>query len=164
MKARRHKGTKARRGRRGIALIDVLVGGIMLGIGLSVILTVTSRALSRQTDGEKRLVASWLADELLSMVLVEGPDMYGRLYDTSGTFGPPFDDFAYIVDIEDQGIGVPYLVSAVIRWPSWNPSDQIEVQTLIDLPRGEPDMTHAPPEPLDREDRYLQMEEEREGR
>jgi hypothetical protein len=137
----------------------VIVGGVILGVGLSVILTITSRALARQTDGEKRLSAAWLADGLLNMVLVEGPDQYGRIYDTSGQFAPPFDEFAFSLDIEDQGIGVPYLVTASIRWPAWDPINQIDVQTLIALRRGEPDVTREPLEPLDREGRYLEQEE-----
>ncbi len=38
--------------RRGVALLDALVGGAMLGVGLAVVLSVTSRSLSTQTDGE----------------------------------------------------------------------------------------------------------------
>ena len=33
-----------RRPRRGFALMDVIVGGVMLGIGLGVVLTLASRA------------------------------------------------------------------------------------------------------------------------
>ena len=94
--------------------MDVIVGGVILGIGISAILSVTSRSLARQTDGEKRMVAAWLADELLNMVLVEGPVRYPQLYDTNGVFYEPFRDFAYDVNIEDQGIGVPFEVTATV--------------------------------------------------
>ncbi len=71
---RRRFGT-SRRTRKGFALVDVIVGGAMLGIGLGAIISVTARSLTQQSDGERRLVASWLADELLNMVLLEGPDL-----------------------------------------------------------------------------------------
>ena len=107
-----------RRTRRGIALMDVIVGGVILGIGVSAILSVTTRALARQTDGEKRLVAAWLADDVLNMVLVEGPIRYPKLYDSKGKFDPPFDEYLFDVDVEDLGASMPLRVTARISWPA----------------------------------------------
>ena len=143
-------GGRPRHRRRGVALLDALVGGAMLGVGLAVVLSVTSRSLSTQTDGEKRLAAAWLADELLTMVLVEGPDDYPLLYDTSGSFSSPFEEFTYDVGIESLGRGAPYRVSAVVRWTD-RERDAIRVETLIALRNGEPDQ---PREPLERVDRF----------
>ena len=56
-----------RRPRRGFALMDVIVGGVMLGIGLAVVLTLASRAIASQAQGERQMVAAWLLDELLAM-------------------------------------------------------------------------------------------------
>ncbi len=150
--------TDRRRGRprshrRGVALLDALVGGAMLGVGLAVVLSVTSRSLSTQADGEKRLAAAWLADELLTMVLVEGPDTYPMLYDTSGSFGSPFEAFTYDVGIESLGRGAPYRVSAVVRWAD-RERDAIRVETLIALRNGEPEQPREPFEPVDRLERY----------
>ncbi len=146
------------RGRRGLALLDVMVGGIMLGIGLAVVMTVASRALNRQTDGEMRITAAWLADELLNMVLVEGPVKYPQLYDTSGRCDPPFDNFAFELDIKDQGLGMPFDVTATIRWPASRPINSIQVQTAIAARRGEAIEERAPLEPVDRDSRYFDDE------
>jgi Tfp pilus assembly protein PilV len=146
-------GRPVPRRRRGIALFDAIIGGVILGIGLSVLLSITARSLAMQTAGEKRLTASWLADELLAMVLVEGPDRYPMLYDTAGAFGPPFEEFAYEVDITNLGRDAPYQVNAFVRW-SDRPRDQVQVETLIALRAGEFEQLREPLEPVDRDARY----------
>lgn len=146
------------RSRRGIALIDAIIGGVILGIGLSVMLTVTSRSLRMQADGEKRVTASWLADELLTMVLVEGPDNYPKRNDTSGRFTEPFDQFGFEVDIEYLGRGLPYRVNAVVSW-SDRPADAVRVESLIALRAGEPEQLREPFEPVDRLSRYYDEEQ-----
>jgi hypothetical protein len=143
--------------RRGIALADAIIGGVMLGIGLSVVLSVASRSLAMQTDGEKRLTAAWLADELLTMVLVEGPDNYPMLYDTSGTFGPPFEEFSFEVDIDTPDRGMPYRVTALVQWGR-RARDAVLVDTLIARRLGDPEQLREPYEPVDREARYYEDE------
>lgn len=147
------------RARRGVALLDVLIGGIMLGIGLAVIMSVTTRALARQTDGEKRMAAAWLADELLNMVLMEGAEEYPRQHDTHGSFKEPFDDFGFEVIIDDQGLGVPYRVTAIVRWPADRPFNEIAVETLVAPRRGAEDQPEREPlEPIERDARYFDEE------
>ncbi len=157
---------RRRRARRGIALADAIIGGVILGIGLSAVLTVTTRSLSVQGDGESRLVASWLADELLNMVLVEEPDEYELVYDTSGRFDPPFNDFVFDVDIEQLGRGLPYHVSATVRWGSSDrSSDFVRVETYIALKiirEDELEPLREPLEEVDRDARYFEDELEEE--
>ncbi|MHC5113450.1 MAG: hypothetical protein ACYTGP_03360 [Planctomycetota bacterium] len=143
-----------RRRRRGIALIDVMIGGILLGIGLSVILSLTGRSLSLQASGEKRLVATWLADELLTMVLVDGPDRFPRQNDSSGRFAEPFQAYTYEVDIEFTGRGAPYRVNAWVRW-SDRDQDVVRVETLIALRLGDEEQPREPYERVNREERYF---------
>jgi hypothetical protein len=143
--------------RRGLALADAIIGGIILSLGLSVVLTIASRSMAMHTDGEKRLVASWLADELLTMVLVEGPDNYAMLYDTSGTFAPPFEEFFFQVDIETPDRGMPYRVRATVAWGRRD-RDAVAVDTLIARRLGDPEQLREPYEPVDREARYYEEE------
>ena len=138
--------------RRGVALFDAVIGGVILGIGLAAILTIASRSLATQTGGEKRLTASWLCDELLTMALVVGPDRYPRLYDTTAEFEAPFEGFTYEVSIDDLGRDAPYRVNAVVRW-SDRPNDFVRVETLIALRAGEPEQPREPFEELDRDGR-----------
>jgi hypothetical protein len=145
---------------RGVALVDVLIGAVLLAVGLAVVISLTTRSLAIQTDGEKQLTASWLADELLNLVLVEGPVEYPKLHDTNDRFGAPFDEFEYDVAIEDLGPAQPFRVTASVRWASGQGVRQIQAGTLIADRGGDPDLEHREPyEPVDREQRYLDKEE-----
>ena len=150
---------KRRMRRRGMALVDVIVGSVMLGIGLSVVLSVTSRALAVQADGEKRLQAAWLVDGLLTMVLVEGPVTYPRLYFLNGQFAPPFEAFEYEIDIEDLGLRQPFRVTATVRWPGGRDYREIVGQTYVSERLDDPLEPRAPFEPIDRMGRYYEDED-----
>jgi Tfp pilus assembly protein PilV len=148
------RGVKPMRGsRRGAALIDVIIGAIMLGIGLSVIISVSSRSLAMQNDGERRMVAAWLADELLNHVVIEGPEEYRRNVDLRGEYGAPFEGYSYEVQIEDIGLNMPFRVTVTVSWPSGRAMQQVQVQTLIAEKRGEMFEEHRrePDVMLDRE-------------
>lgn len=146
-------GIRRGRRRRGAVLIDAIVGGVILGAGLSVLLSLMSRSTSAQVTGEKRLTAAWLADEVLSLVLIDGPDRYSRENDMTGRFPPPFDEYIYEVQIEYLGRSNPSRVNAWVRW-SGRPTDVVRVETLVSPRRGDPDQPRRPEERLDREERY----------
>ena len=148
-----------RRSRRGFALMDVLVGGVMLGIGLAVTLSIASRSISAQSNGEKQMTAAWLLDELLSMVLVEGPVEFSHVQATSGTFDPPFDLFEYDVNLEDLGIGQPFLITATVRWAQGHSTRQVQAQTYIAVRNDQPYEDRIPIEPIDRISRWYDDEE-----
>ena len=145
--------------RRGIALIDALAGGMLLAIGIAVLLTIASRAIAAQADGERRLAAAWLADEALNLVLVEGPEAFKQLYDTNGRFDPPFEVFSYDIEIDDNGVGQPYTVTATVRWAHARHVRQLEVQTMIAERQGDEEQPRAPVEPVDREARWYDEDE-----
>lgn len=146
------------RPRRGAALVDVLVGGVILSIGLGIAMSVASRSLASQTDGEKQMVAAWLADELLAMVVMEGPVAYPQLHDTAGRFDAPFDEYTFDVGIDDQGIGLPFRVTAHVRWDGRG--DGVQIETLIAQRQGDPIEIREPFEPVDREGRYLEYDQQ----
>ena len=112
-----------------------------------------------QTNGEHRLTASWLADEILTMILVEGPERYPRLYDVNGRFNEPFADFAYQVNIENLGRGAPYRVIASVRW-SDRSNDVVRVDTLIAVRIENEEQLREPMERIDRIERYYDDETE----
>ena len=158
-----------RRQRRGAALMDAIIGGVMLGVGLAAIISIASRSLALQADGERRLQAAWLADELLAMVIVEGPKDYAEVHDTSGRFDDPFAEYTFEVEIEDQGFDQPYKVTAIVRWgdPYDRPNDSVKVETLIAQPQyteeqlaDERYQQREPLEPVDREARWYDDETE----
>ncbi len=146
--------------RRGVALMDAILGGVMLGIGLAVILSLASRSVASQAHGAKQITAAWLADDLLSMVLVEGPIEYPQLYATHGRFESPFEDYEFNVDIEDIGLRLPFRVTATVRWPHGGEYRDVRVQTYIAERLGDPLQPRAPVEPVDRLGRYYGDEDE----
>jgi Tfp pilus assembly protein PilV len=144
------------RKRRGVALIDVIIGAVMLGVCLAVLISLTGRSLASQTDGEKRVIASWLIDEIFAMVLIEGPIEYARRYDRIGRFYKPFDEFGFEVQIEDLGPGNPHRVTASVGWESMRGVQSITAQTLIAERLGDPDQPRKPKERVDRETRHYE--------
>jgi hypothetical protein len=142
--------------RRGFALMDCVVAGILLAVGLAAILSLGSRALSLQQRGEREIVAASLLDELLSDVLTEGPAEYARIHPLSGRFDEPFSEFDFELTIEDGSEGVPFKVRAEVRHASGN---VYACETLVAAKLGEnPDPQREPSEPIDRESRYDENE------
>ncbi len=144
--------------RRGVALLEVVLGGILLALGLGVVMTIGSRSLIAQSSGEQKLVAAWLADELLAMVVVQGPDKY-RLA-TSGEFDAPFERFSYELDIEYRSDQEPYDVTAIVTWKTGKDERFIEVTTSIARRIGEEEeeTPRAPLLPVDRDMRYFELD------
>jgi hypothetical protein len=146
--------------RRGIALVDAILGGVILGIGLAVTLSLASRAVAAGAEGQRRIVASWLLDELLGMVVADGPVDFPRLNATGGRFDHPFDDYEFAVALEDLGIGQPFRVTATVRWRSGRGYRQVEAQTYVSERRSDEPEVRAPPEPIDRYERWYPPQEE----
>ncbi len=134
--------------------MDVILGAIMLGIGLTVIVSLASRSISVQAQSQRQLTAAWLVDELLAMVLVEGPVNYPKLYATDGRFDFPFEDYEYEVQIDDIGLRQPFRVTAFVRWPHGGDFRHVEAQTYIAQRLGDPSQVRMPLEPIDRIGRY----------
>ncbi len=147
------------RRRRGIALLDAILGGVILGIGLSVTLSLASRAVAAHAQGQKRLTAAWLLDELLGMVVADGPADFPRLNPTHGRCDPPFENFEFTVVVDDQGLGKPYLVTATVRWPHGRGWSQADAQTWVADRRSDQPEVRAPLEPIDRIERWYPDEE-----
>jgi hypothetical protein len=151
MHAPRSVRRSAGRRRRGMALAEALLGGMLLAAGMTVVASLATRALRAQINGEKRMTAAWLADDLLNLVLAEGPTEYERSFDTRGTFEPPFEEFGYELVMEDLGRGVPWRVTAIVEWGDRD-RERVAVETLIAIRLGEQD-EEPPREPYEEVDR-----------
>lgn len=142
----------ARTNRRGVMLVDVLVGVVMLGSALAIMIGLSSRAMVAQRAGENLQIAAMLLDEKLALVLARGPDQYASRYgDMEGVCDAPFERFRYRLEIESGSAGQPYEVAATVVWFE-NGRDRAEtVRTLI-APRlgDEPDPDRRPQEAADR--------------
>ena len=139
--------------RRGFALVDAIIGGVILAIGLAALLSLSARALSMQQQGEVEIVGAHLVDEILSTVLTEGPQDFRDLYDTFGRFDEPFGNYEYEVSLDDRGIGMPWRVVATVRHVQTGATFSAE-SMIADRGGTEPNPARAPTEPIDRQARY----------
>ena len=148
--------------RHGVILLDVILAAIVLALGLTIIVSLSTQSLARQIEGEHRMTASWLADELLSLILVEGPVDYSNAHPGSGRFDPPFEDYSWEVNIQHIGDWEPYIVDATILWNARSGPTSLTVNTRIAMRQGEEEevLPREPLEPLDRESRYYDDEED----
>lgn len=136
---------------RGVALMEAIVGGALLGIGLAVLLAISSQSISQQRLGEERIVAAALLDELLNEVLMEGPLDYQAAYDLAGQFDSPFQNYTYRIDLQNLGDIEPYRVTATVYWVSNGIERSETIETLIAQPRGENlEEIRIPGVPIDR--------------
>lgn len=144
--------TLVRRSPRGYALLDAMLGGLLLAVALAAVLSLASRSMQMERAGEEEVAAAALLDEVLSMVLVEGPAEYPKRQDTAGRFDPPFSDWEYEVLIEPQGLGDPWRVLAQVRSPTGSTykCGTLLAPTIEDVPV----IIRKPPLPIEREDRY----------
>lgn len=143
--------------RRAFALIEVVIAGVILAVGLAGIINVSMRSMEMQRRGEAEVVAATLIDGLLAQVLVDGVIEYPKLNATTGRMDPPFEAWEFEVMIEPEGLGDPYTVTATVRDPR---GQAYSVETRIAPRMGEePSPDRRPPEPFDRTSAYSKEEE-----
>ncbi len=141
--------------RRGWALVDVIVGGVILGIGLAAVVSIAERSLAMQQRSERELVAAQLLDGLLAEVLAVGVVEWSLASPTAGSFEPPHEQWAWELDIDKQGLGDPYRVVAVARDRN---GAEFRVETLMaPRPEGFEEPDRMPEAPIDRQARYDEL-------
>lgn len=147
------------RTRRGVALFEVVLAAVLLGIGLSVTMSLAATALSRQGLGEHNLTAAWLADEQLSLVVMEGPKNFIQTQPTSGDYGAPFEEYSFEVEVRHISDYEPYEVTVYITWDGGD--REFILQTKVAPRQGEPEEQEdrTPLEPIDRESLYFEESE-----
>ncbi|MBL8991215.1 MAG: hypothetical protein JNJ48_06510 [Phycisphaerae bacterium] len=137
--------------RRGVALIDAIVGAVVLGISLAAIIGLGGQAARSQAHGEELQVASMLADEQLNLVLARGPDDYAKRFPVRGQCEAPFERFAFELTFSEGSGGAPYRVRATIAWPSGGDSRSLVIEALVaPRPGDDPDPIRYPEAPVER--------------
>ena len=137
--------------RRGMALMDVLVAGMVLSGALVAVLGIAGRALNAQLRGQQIEEAAMVLDSLLNEVLAVGPAEYLKVGEMSGVIEPPFEQFTYRIVIDDITPSEPFRVTARVWWNSGGGEQTAEVQTLMARRLGEePDPEREPTQPAER--------------
>ena len=129
---------RARPDQRGFALVDAVVGGVLLSLVLMTFVSLTGRAVGEQRRGERLGDAARLADEQLELVSALGPEDYPGLIGTSGEFDEPFDAYRWETRFSTmRGQQDLYRVEMEVFWGDGDRERSILVETLVAVPRGE---------------------------
>ncbi len=137
--------------RKGVILIDAIVGTILLSIALATVLGLASRALRSQIQGDRLAVVANLLDEQLNLVLMHGPDDYSRQFKTRGKCDEPFEAYRFDLDFSGGNGGDPYEVTATILWDTPAGERSRSIQTSMAPRLGEePDPIRQPIEAVER--------------
>jgi Tfp pilus assembly protein PilV len=141
-----------RRRLRGIALIEVIVAAVILGLAITLMLGLVARAISSQSEGERLGTAARLADEQLNLVLALGCEGYTAVRPPAGPCDEPFSDYRYEVAIAAAPAGQPYAVRATISWQHTARERSLSLDTLIAPRLGDnPDPDRKPQETIERD-------------
>lgn len=149
------------RRRRGFALLDAIIGGVLLALGLAGVVSLSQRALVMLQRGEREAVAAAMLDELLSQVLTEGPGGFARNRAAAGRMPPPWPDWEFTVDMESGGAGDPVEVTATVVDPT-GVRHRCITRIAPHDDRQEPE-DRRPPEPIDRQARFEQKDDGGDG-
>lgn len=137
------------RARHGVALVEVIVSTIVLGVALAVLIGLTGQAMSSQQAGERLSTVAMLLDEQLNLVLARGPDNYAARFDTAGVCEAPFEQYRYELSLAGGQAGEAFVVTATISWSEGGRLRSESLQTMI-APRlgDEPDPDRRPDDPV----------------
>lgn len=136
---------------RGMVLVDALVATVLLGLSLAVVMSLVSRALTLQREGERLEVAAMLVDEQLNLVLARGAENYASRFGLAGKCDVPYQDYSYVIAIEGAGGTDAFLVTATVSWKNGGRERSESVQTRIAARRGdEADPERRPKQAVER--------------
>lgn len=142
--------------RKGFALIDAILGGALLALGLAGLVTLSQRSLAMLQRGEHEAIAAAMLDELLAQVVTEGPGEFSRQREQAGRMPAPWPDWEFEVQIQSGGVGDAADVTALVRDPL---GTEYRCATRV-APHDDTAMPEerAPNEPIDRAMRHDQKE------
>ena len=142
--------------RRGFALIDAILGGLLLAFGLAAVVTLSQRSLVMLQRGEREAQASALLDELLGQVVAEGPVEFARRRPVVGTCDAPWNEWTFAIDLSSSGEGEAWDVVARVQDSTGvqhRCATKVAARNANDLPE------RKPTEPIDRQDRFEKKNE-----
>ncbi len=142
--------------RRGFALIDAILGGLLLAFGLAAVVTLSQRSLVMLQRGEREAVASALLDELLGQVVAEGPIEFARRRPVVGKCDAPWNEWSFAIDLSSNGEGDAWDVVARVQdinGVEHRCATKVAARSASDVPERKPE------QPIDRKDRFEKKHE-----
>lgn len=115
----------------GMALVEVLVASVILGVGVSGLMFAASLSLRNQGRSEQRLAATYFAQEKLAEVETVGPRVWSLGRPTQGTESRGDTGYEWKLQIDPQSIGELFRVKVTVGWQSAGGTGSVELETLL---------------------------------
>ena len=116
----------------GFALVEVLLGSVILALGAAVICGLCRKCLVHNLRGIEYEQAARLLDECLDRAATD--EMLRELIvarTVVGDFGRRYPDYSYTLDLEATEPADLYEVTAVVAWEVLGKNYQLQATTLI---------------------------------
>jgi len=116
---------------RGVALIEVLVASVLLGIGVVGLLSVATLAMRNQQRTEYRATALCLAQEKLAEVELVGPYVWTQGHPTRGTQNRGGSVYNWIIEVERLAVGELFSVRVETGWSGPGGGGTVELEMWL---------------------------------
>lgn len=125
------KNLSNRRYRRAMTLIEALVATVLLGVGVTGLISAASLGLRNQLRSEQRTAALYFAQEKMTDVEMVGPYLYLLERPQKGEELRGDLLFEWTIEIEEQAAGELYSVNVQIEWFGAGRGGSVTVETWL---------------------------------
>jgi prepilin-type N-terminal cleavage/methylation domain-containing protein len=117
--------------RRGLTLLEVVVATVLLGLGVTGLMSATTLAVRNQRSADQRTAALYLAQEKLAEIETVGPHIWLLSRETEGTVEQPDTMFRWTVTIEPQTTGELFAVQVAVEFSTASRSGSVALETWL---------------------------------
>lgn len=117
--------------RRAMTLVEVLVASVVLGVGVTGLISAAALSLRNQQRTEHRAAALYIAQEKLAAVDLIGAHAWAMGQETQGqeTYGGV--NYEWAIQIDQLSVGQLFSVNAKVKWLSGTGSRTVELETWL---------------------------------
>ncbi len=113
-----------------MTLVEVLVATVILGLGVTGLLSAATLAMRNQQRSEQRLQALFVAQERLAEVEMVGAHVYQLGKPSEGSTPVGEEEYQWTVQIEQQVVGELFTVQVDVSWTGRS-AGSVRLATLL---------------------------------
>jgi Tfp pilus assembly protein PilV len=114
-----------------MTLVEVLIASVLLGIGVTGLVSAAALTMRNQQRTEQRDAALCLAQEKIAEVEITGAYIWLLEYPTSGKQERDQTVYQWKIDIEQQTVGELFTVRTAVSWMAPNGNGSVELETWL---------------------------------
>ena len=114
-----------------MTLVEVLVASVLLGVGVTGLVSVASLSMRNQQRVDHRVGAMYLAQEKLASVEMIGPHIWMLGHETQGAEERETMVYDWTIEIEQLGVGELFNVLVEVRWSGPGAGGAVELETWL---------------------------------